>query len=256
MTASPRRVLIVLHQEQSTPGRVGRLLQHMGMQLDIRRPRYGDPLPKTMSGHAAAVIFGGPMSANDTDDFIKQEIDWIGVPLRDEKPVLGLCLGAQMLARHLGERVYTHPQGRVEVGYYRIHSTPAGRALCSSPFPDHVYQWHKEGFDLPKGAELLASGGDFEIQACRYGSAYGLQFHPEVTYAMMCRWTTRAHERMGAPGAQPRDAHLQGWYVHDGVVSRWIETFLREKIVGAVGARPTVPRAAASPRGRLHHISA
>ena len=65
-------VLIVLHQEHSTPGRVGRLLAERGHRLDIRRPRYGDPLPPSLSDHAGAAIFGGPMSANDPDDFIRQ----------------------------------------------------------------------------------------------------------------------------------------------------------------------------------------
>ena len=91
-------VLIVLHQEHSTPGRVGRLLQARGHALDIRKPRYGDPLPQTMQGHAGAVIFGGPMGANDPDDFVKAEIDWIGTCLKEDAPFLGICLGAQMMA--------------------------------------------------------------------------------------------------------------------------------------------------------------
>src|ERR1035437_10684342 len=70
-------VLIVLHQETSTPGRVGNVLRALGYRLDIRRPRFGDPLPRTLDGHAGAVIFGGPMSANDPDDFVRREIDWI-----------------------------------------------------------------------------------------------------------------------------------------------------------------------------------
>lgn len=75
-------ILIVLHQEHSTPGRVGNALQKLGYPLDVRRPRFGDALPPTMAEHAAAIIFGGPMSANDGEDFIRREIDWIGVPLR------------------------------------------------------------------------------------------------------------------------------------------------------------------------------
>ena len=67
-------VLLVLHQEHSSPGRVGQVLSKLGYPLDIRRPRFGDPLPPTMEAHAAAVIFGGPNSANDPDDFIKREI--------------------------------------------------------------------------------------------------------------------------------------------------------------------------------------
>src|SRR5205085_12210770 len=105
-------VLMVLHQETSTPGRVGNALRDRGYPLDIRRPRFGDPLPTTMAEHAGAVIFGGPQSANDPDDFIKAEIDFVGVPLRENKPYLGICLGAQMMAKHLGERVYMHPEGK------------------------------------------------------------------------------------------------------------------------------------------------
>jgi GMP synthase (glutamine-hydrolysing) len=110
-------ILIVLHQETSTPGRVGHALRQRGYPLDVRRPRLGDPLPQSMSGHAGAIIFGGPMSANDPDDFIRREIDWLEVPLREKKPFLGICLGAQMLARHLGGRLFTHPDGLAVIGY-------------------------------------------------------------------------------------------------------------------------------------------
>ena len=95
-------ILIILHQEHSTPGRIGNALHDLGYRLDIRRPRFGDELPPTMAEHSAAIIFGGPMSANDEDDYIRREIDWIGVPLKANKPFLGICLGAQMCARQLG----------------------------------------------------------------------------------------------------------------------------------------------------------
>ncbi len=121
-----RPVLIVLHQETSSPGRVGNVLRALGHKLDIRRPRFGDPLPETLDGHAGAVIFGGPMSANDPDDFVRQEIDWIAVPLGEQRPFLGICLGAQMLARQLGARVAPHPQGLAQIGYYPIRPTASG----------------------------------------------------------------------------------------------------------------------------------
>ena len=122
-------ILIVLHQEHSTPGRVGNVLRNLGYPLDVRRPRFGDPLPDTMEGHAGAVIFGGPMSANDTEDFVHRETEWISVPLEENKPYLGICLGAQMLARLLGADVGFHPEGHVEIGYYPIRPTDAGRAM-------------------------------------------------------------------------------------------------------------------------------
>ncbi|TAL78120.1 MAG: glutamine amidotransferase [Beijerinckiaceae bacterium] len=229
-----RRVAVILHQEHSTPGRLGMFLRAQGFELDVRRPRYGDPLPASLSDHAGAIIFGGPMSVNDEDDWLRREIDWIKVPLKEGKPLLGICLGAQMLARYLGRKVSPHPHGRVEVGYYPIAPTEAGRGLCGSPFPERVYQWHGEGFDLPCGATLLARGEDFEAQAIRYGpSAYGFQFHPEVTYAMMCRWTVQGTERMGQPGAQPRHLHLEGWYLHDAPIARWTNAFLKQWLARA-----------------------
>ena len=103
------KILIVLHQEHSSPGRVGQLLQATGFRLDIRRPPLGDPLPETLAGHRGAVIFGGPMSANDEDDFVRAEIDWIGVPLREQKPYLGLCLGAQMMVPGTWTRHFPAP---------------------------------------------------------------------------------------------------------------------------------------------------
>src|ERR1700754_683940 len=87
-------VLIVLHGPLSTPGRVGNALRALGHPLDIRRPVLGDALPDSLEGYAGAVMFGGPMSANDSDAFIHREIDWLAVPLKEHKPFLGICLGA------------------------------------------------------------------------------------------------------------------------------------------------------------------
>ena len=123
-------VLIVLHSETSTPGRIGHMLVREGLPLDIRRPCLGDDLPETLAQHAGAAIFGGPMSANDPDDWIAREIDWIGVPLKEEKPFLGICLGAQMLAKHLGGKVGPHPEGLVEIGYYPLSPTERGTTLA------------------------------------------------------------------------------------------------------------------------------
>ena len=170
------------------------------------------------------MIFGGPQSANDPDDFIKAEIDFIGVPLKEEKPFLGICLGAQMLARHLGERVFTHPEGKAEVGYYPIKPTPAGRAICD--WPAYMNQWHREGFDLPRGTELLAEGEIFRTQAFRHGTGFAIQFHAEVTHAMMCRWTTRGAARMEMPGARPRHEHFADRPVYDHGIRAWLADFL------------------------------
>ena len=234
-----RPVLIVLHQEQSTPGRVGHHLQARGIPMDIRRPRFGDSLPDTLAMHSGAIIFGGPMSVNDPDAFVRDEIEWIKVPLAENKPYLGICLGAQMLARHLGATVGFHPEGKAEVGYYPIRVSDVARAVCGN-WPDVVYQWHREGFELPHGAELLAEGDIFPIQAMRYGSGFAIQFHAEVTHAMMCRWTTRGHARMEMPGAKQRAAHFAERPVYDLAIRTWLARFLEAWV-----ERDAAPEAAA-----------
>lgn len=239
-------VLLVLHQEHSTPGRLGRLFQERGHPLDLRRPRFGDPLPETLAEHAGAVIFGGPMSANDPDAFVRAEIDWIGVALREAKPFLGLCLGAQMLAKLLGAEVMPHAEGRAEIGYYPLLPTEAGRAFAErigAGWPPYVYHWHREGFGCPAGAATLATGDDFPTQAIRVGErAFGFQFHPEVTHAMMCRWTVRAAARLALPGAQDRARQIEGRFQHDPGVARWLDAFLDDWLGEKARPRAVRPR--------------
>ncbi len=254
--ATEKPVLIVLHQEHSTPGRVGRLLVERGYRLEIKRPPLGCVLPETPDHYAGVVVFGGPMSANDEHDWLRRQTDWIGCVLKAGTPYLGLCLGAQMLARHLGARVAPHGQGHAEIGYYPIRPTQAGASLADElgvAWPGSVYQWHREGFDLPRGAQALAEGEIFPNQAFRVGErAYGLQFHPEVTYAMMCRWTVRAHERMAMPGARTRAEHLEGWYLHDPAVRRFLDAFLDHWLAPpAAGEGRSQPIALASAGGAM-----
>ncbi len=225
--ASKQPILIVLHQEHSTPGRVGLRLADRGYQLDIRRPRFGDALPETLTAHAGAIVFGGPMSVNDSDAYLKQETDWIGVALREAAPFLGLCLGAQMLARHLGAAVDPHADGHIELGWFGLTATEAGRKLTR--WPDRVHQFHREGFALPVGATLLAEGAaeTFPNQAFAYGAAaFAIQFHIELTTAMVGRWTQRIGERAKVPGGQAAALHFEGRALHDWKTAAFLETFL------------------------------
>ena len=218
-------VCIVLHQEQSNPGHVGQWFRRNGHALDIRKPRYGDALPETLENHCGCVIFGGPMSANDKDEFICRETDWIGVALKEEKPFLGICLGAQMLANHLGAKVGFHADELAEIGYYPLVTTAEGMRL--GRFPEHVYQWHREGFELARGARLLAtSTGAYPNQAFGYGSAIGVQFHPEITCAQVHRWTDHSTSRLDLKGARERHEHIEGHIHHAPNVHAWLDRFL------------------------------
>ncbi len=244
----PRPVLVIHHQKHSTPGRVGRWLLEAGFRLDIRRPRFGDRLPDSLEGHAGVVIFGGPMSANDRarEPYIQAEIDWLAVPLSEERPLLGVCLGAQMLAMFLGAAVRPHPERRVEIGYHPIMETEAGRRIA--PWPKAVYQWHQEGFDLPAGARLLARGEAFENQAFAYGpAAFGVQFHPEITYAMVNRWTSANPDKLRLPGAMSRQAQFHAHFRHVGAVGTWLDAFLTHWVSGP--ARSCEPAGAGHDEG-------
>ena len=128
------RILVILHQERSRTRRVGRVLRQMGYTLDIRRPCRGDALPLTMDEHAAAVIFGGPMGVYECEKhpFLRDELDWISLALESGKPFLGICLGCQMLAHVLGGRVWRHPDGLHEVGYYPVLPTAEGADIFES----------------------------------------------------------------------------------------------------------------------------
>ena len=219
-------VLIILHQEHSSPGRVGQMLTKLGYPLDIRRPRFGDPLPETMDEHAGGVIFGGPQSANDNEDFVRREIDWIGVPLRDNKPYLGICLGAQMMTRHLGSRVYPHPQGHAEVGYYPIRPTEPGSRSAPNGRTMSTNGIARASSCRPAANCWPRVTTPFRVQAFRYGSGYALQFHPEVTHAMMYRWLVRGAHRMDMPGAKQRADHIADRAVHDYASRNWLAAFL------------------------------
>ena len=218
-------ILVIMHGETSSAGRIGQLLRRRGHALDCRKPRFGCSLPKTLKHHAGVVVLGGPMSCNDPESYIRDEIDFVGLALRDEKPFLGICLGAQMVAKHLGANVGKHPGGKVEIGYHDVSVTPEGELF--GPWPARVYQWHREGLELPAGCTRLASGTVFENQAFSFGDCcLGLQFHPEITYAMVNSWTAKAKDWRGKDGAQERGPQLSSHIQNATAVAHWLEHML------------------------------
>ncbi len=221
-----RKFLMIVHQKTSVFGRVGDKLAERGYDLERCCPPEGDALPPNLDGYAGTVIFGGPMSANDEHlAGIRKELDWIPTAIESQKPFLGICLGAQLLAKTLGAKVYLHPEEMVEIGYYCIKATAEGRYL----FPEeiHAYQWHREGSEIPKDAVLLAESERFQNQAFSYGKQiYGIQFHTEVTLERMKVWMNKGAERLKLPGAQQPAEQIAGFHKYDPNILQWLDDFL------------------------------
>jgi GMP synthase (glutamine-hydrolysing) len=183
-------VLAFRHVPFEDVGHIRPVLAARGIQVecvDLFRNQEISPDAANASG---LIFMGGPMSANDDLDYLKQELRLIAQAAERGQPMLGVCLGSQLLAKALGGRVYGNPVK--EIGWYEVQfcdaatEDPLFSGLGNSRMTFH---WHGETFDLPAGATLLASSEACRHQAFRFGkAAYGLQFHPEVTPEMIADW--------------------------------------------------------------------
>ena len=219
-------VLLLLHQKTSCAGAVGLWLRRNHYNLDIRHPTLGEKLPDNLDRHAAVIVFGGPMSANDDVPEIRQEIDWLTLPLQEKIPFLGICLGAQMMVRQLGGKIYPHKQSLVEIGYHGVGPTSEGKALFEE-WPQRFFQWHSEGFNIPSDAVCLAEGSRFENQAYAYDShVYGVQFHPEITTSIIDRWSTRASHMLVKKGAHKANRMLADHLIYGEGQHNWLNNFM------------------------------
>jgi GMP synthase (glutamine-hydrolysing) len=203
-----RPILCVTHNGPGDADRVEAHLTALGRRVILRQPLSGDALPDpaTLGG---AVVLGGENSANDQHvPAIAAETAFIAAALARGLPLFGVCLGAQMLARALGATVAPRPDGRWEVGWRAVTPTQAGAGFFGGA--RWFYQWHGEGFTLPPGAESLGSTPDFPQQAFRLGRVTGVQFHPEITPAIMRAWVGMTPGDLDRPGADPFAAQEEG----------------------------------------------
>jgi GMP synthase (glutamine-hydrolysing) len=141
--------------------------------------------------HAGLIVMGGPQSANDPE--MSAEMRFIQQVIDEEHPVLGICLGAQLIAKALGGEVYRNREK--EIGWAPVHFTDSAHSdplLGGLSSPSTFFHWHSETFTQPPGSELLAYSDKCRQQAFRYGNAvYGIQFHPEITPAMIVDWSAQ-----------------------------------------------------------------
>jgi GMP synthase (glutamine-hydrolysing) len=159
-----------------------------GLPVHTVKPLAGPVLPEH-GEVAGAVVMGGPMNVDETDRFpaLALEREWLAEAVRLGLPVLGICLGAQLLARALGAEV--RPGERVELGFAPVEvSDPDDPVLGGLAPGTEVLHWHGDVFELPDGAQSLASSALTEHQAFRVGNAWGALFHPEADFALVEAW--------------------------------------------------------------------
>ena len=223
-----KKVLYVLHQKTSVAGDIGNKFKKRGYLEEILRPPLGDKLPEDLSKYSAIVIFGGPMSVNDEDQFIKDEIKWMEKVINSKIPFLGICLGAQILAKYLGCDVVKNENDLAEIGFYEIKPVGEGDNIFKNQ--NVFYQFHTEGFELPEGCQLLARGEIFKNQAFRYENCYALQFHPEVNLSVHLRWLffvlIKKPKVLFLNGSQNLFYQLYLRFKYNKSVSIWLDSFL------------------------------
>lgn len=192
--APAAEVLVLQHTREDTPAYLGEWLDRQGVRWDLRCAEAGEPYPASVARYRALAVLGGEWSANDERASLRQaealirEADALGIP------VIGHCLGGQLMARALGGRVQTLPQP--EIGWLPVQvgrSEAARRWLGDGPTAT-VYQWHSDSFvQLPPQAELIAASPACPHQAFAIGPHLAMQFHIEITPAKIDAW-------LGHPG--------------------------------------------------------
>ena len=198
--------LIIKHVDIEGPGLIEYFLNQKSIPYQILSLDSDAQLPK-LEGFTHVVILGGPMNVYEEDHypFLRAEDLFIKEAIQRGKFVLGICLGAQLIAKALGAKVFK--ASLKEIGWYDILLTMIGSKdplFSNLPKTFPVFQWHGDTFEIPKGGKLIATSTSVPHQAFRYGdNAYGLQFHLEVTEKMIKEWMETYEEENKDAQASP-----------------------------------------------------
>lgn len=220
-------VLVFRHVEFEHLGLIAPALESAGVTYEYVDLYRAPDAPVKLDSCDGVITMGGPMSANDDSPFILRELDLLREAADRSMPMLGVCLGSQLIAKALGGQVYKNSVK--EIGWAPIHWTreahhdPLFRGCAGS---DVVFHWHSDTYDLPRGATWLASSKYCMHQAYRFRSnVYGLQFHLEVTPAMIDDWLHQDVNRGDVEGlTEPVDPNLYSRDMSDlanRVFGRW-----------------------------------
>jgi GMP synthase-like glutamine amidotransferase len=198
------KALIIKHIDIEGPGLIEYCLNERKIPYQIFSFETGVRLPKP-EGFTHIVILGGPMNVYEEDryPFLREEDFFIKEAIQRGKLILGICLGAQLIAKALGAKVFKAPVK--EIGWYDVSLTRIGSHdpfFSNLPKTFPVFQWHEDTFEIPKAGKIIATSTSVPHQGFRYGeNAYGLQFHLEVTKEMIMEWMKTYEEEL--KGSQP-----------------------------------------------------
>lgn len=185
-------VLLVQNTRIEGSGYLGDLLQKDGFEITSVNAKH-EKLPD--KNFSLVVILGAPESANDDLSYLQSEQQLIKKSVENNIPVLGICLGSQLIAKTFGAKVYSGP--RKEIGFYNdLKISDNSQFFSGFQNPFTVFHWHGDTFDLPNNAVRLASSENYPNQAFRYKSAVGLQFHLEVNEDMVNLWLDNTEEKL------------------------------------------------------------
>ena len=186
------KILVFQHVAYEILGTLDPLLRNAGFRIKyVNFERYPDAEP-SLDGYEGLIVLGGPMNVDQVGDhpFLKTEVGLIREAMERGFPILGICLGSQLLAKALGSKVKKNPEK--EIGWYDLSPTEEGMSdplISNFSSPEKIFQWHGDTFDLPEGSVRLASSPLCKNQAFRFGdNIYGFQFHLEVDEPMIERW--------------------------------------------------------------------
>ena len=180
------KIYVLQHHPVENLGNIAEALEGAALAWHYVRIHDGQPVPASMKGAGGLIVMGGPMGVYQTDRYpwLRDEMRLIEDAMKSNLPILGVCLGAQILAAALGAKVDRNPNGK-EIGWHpiRLHDTAKDdRLMRELPATMTPFHWHGDIFDLPPGAVSIASSDKTPCQAFRHGDkTYGFQFHFEVT---------------------------------------------------------------------------
>lgn len=226
--AKYRPVFVLRHSYREEAGYLAEALRRSGVPFRFFDLHADASVGVPLGDCSALAVLGGAQSVNSGFAYLHREMDLIANAMSTGKPVLGICLGSQLMARSLGEPVYRIPVP--EIGWFAVRAAPG--SLADPLFHDWgervVFHWHNEGYNLPEGAVHLACSDACGVQAFRYGEIHwGIQFHPEVTPEIIQRW----NEEDAACGcerelSEPLDASFQRQEMRqlaNTMFDRWVQ---------------------------------